>query len=162
VLELACRALKLANPADGIDNLKVQKAQPDPFTADEVEIILSKALELEGEDVRDWFEFAFFAGMRVSEQIALPWSAVDLRLGTAAVRGAVVMGKAKDRTKTHTERTVELNDRALAVIQRQRAKTALQPHGRVFATFGRKAFGSASARLRLIFSASSNSFRAGP
>ena len=139
VLELACRALKLANPCDGIDNLKVQKAQPDPFTADEVEIILAKALELEGEDVRDWFEFAFFAGMRVSEQIALPWSAVDLRLGTAAVRGAVVMGKAKDRTKTHTERTVELNDRALAVIQRQRAKTQMQPHGRVFATFGQPA-----------------------
>jgi integrase len=46
------------------------------------------------------------------------------------------MAKDKERTKTHRERTVELNDRAAAAIERQRARTQLQPHGRVFATAG--------------------------
>ena len=36
----------------------------------------------------NWFEFAFFAGMRTSEQIALQWTNVDLRTHTAVVKQA--------------------------------------------------------------------------
>jgi len=132
VLALACSTLKLSDPTEGIDNLKVQKPDPDPFTLEEVEIILTKLRELEGEAMADWFEFAFFAGLRSSEQVALPWADVDLRTMTVIVRGAQVMGKAKDRTKTHRERVVELNDRAAAVLVRQRARTQAQRHGKVF------------------------------
>lgn len=136
VLGLACKSLKIPDPTEGIDNLKTQKPPPDPFTAEETEIVLAKIRELEGDEAHDWFEFAFFAGLRVSEQIALPWADVDLRAKTIVVRGAVVLGKAKDSTKTHVERTVELNDRAAGVIERQRARTQMQRHGRVFATIG--------------------------
>jgi len=44
------------------------------------------------------------------------------------------MAKDKDRTKTYVERQVELNSRAAAVIDRQKARTMAQPHGLVFAT----------------------------
>lgn len=76
-----------------------------------------------GEDYRDYFEFSIFAGLRASEQIALMWADVDLRAGRMLVHRSRVMGQDKERTKTHVEREVELNARALAVLQRQRART---------------------------------------
>lgn len=127
VFELACKAdPHLRNPTDGIDNLKVQKAQPDPFEPAEVEAFLAVLREKHGEQYADYFEFACFAGLRPSEQIALLWQDVDLRSGTVKVRRARVMAKDKERTKTTYEREVELNARALAVIERQRARTQLQ------------------------------------
>jgi len=79
----------------------------------------------------DYFEFAFFAGLRPSEQIALLWGDVDLRSQVITIRRARVLKREKDRTKTHRSRTVELNDRAAAVIERQRARTQLAG-GKVF------------------------------
>lgn len=112
------------NPCSPIKNQKTQKAMPDPFTAEEVEVVLG-ALRKRGEEIADYFEFAFFAGLRVSEQIALLWQDADLRAGTIVVRRARVEGVDKERTKTNVERTVELNDRALAVLMRQKARTYL-------------------------------------
>ncbi|MHB8982539.1 Arm DNA-binding domain-containing protein [Thiobacillus sp.] len=127
VFELACKAdPHLRNPTDGIDNLKVQKAQPDPFDPEEVEVILAALRERFGDEYADYFEFACFAGPRPSEQIALLWQDVDLRSGVVKVRRARVMAKDKERTKTAYEREVELNARALAVIERQRARTQLK------------------------------------
>ncbi len=127
VFELACKSdPHLRNPTDGIDNLKVQKAQPDPFDPEEVEVILAALRERFGDEYADYFEFACFAGPRPSEQIALLWQDVDLRSGVVKVRRARVMAKDKERTKTAYEREVELNARALAVIERQRARTQLK------------------------------------
>lgn len=126
VFKLICRAPGAGpNPCDGIDNLKVQRAAPDPFTYDEVEIALARVETMQGDAWRDWFEFAAFAGLRTSEQIALRWNDVDLRTMTIIVRRAKVLRETKARTKTHVERTVELNTRAAAVIERQRARTQL-------------------------------------
>ena len=127
VFELACKSdPHLRNPTDGIDNLKVQKAQPDPFEPEEVEVILAALRERFGDEYADYFEFACFAGPRPSEQIALLWQDVDLRSSVVKVRRARVMAKDKERTKTAYEREVELNARALAVIERQRARTQLK------------------------------------
>lgn len=125
VFELICKADRhLRNPVDGIENLKVQTAPPDPFSAEEVEAILV-AVRKRGEAEADYFEFAFFAGLRPSEQIALLWRDVDLRSGIVKVRRARVLAKDKERTKTAHEREVELNARAAAVLERQRARTQL-------------------------------------
>lgn len=137
VFELACKPpSQIADPTIGITNLRVQRKPPDPFAPDEVEIVLEHITRLEGAEMADWFEFAFFAGLRTSEQIALRWVNVDLRTLTIIVKEARVMGEDKDTTKTFVERSVELNDRAAKALERQRARTQLQPHGRVFATAG--------------------------
>lgn len=124
VLTLASKALKIPNPAAPIENLKVQSPPPDPFTEKEVEAILT-TLRKDSDVMADYFEFAFFAGLRSSEQIALLWSDVDLVESTVAVRRARVLSRDKDRTKTHVERIVELNTRARGVIDRQRPRTQL-------------------------------------
>lgn len=124
VFELVCKPPStLANPTDGIDNLKTQKAKPDPFSPQEVEVILATIRRNWGEEFHDYFEFSMFAGLRASEQIALLWQDVNLQKGHVLVHRARVMGREKERTKTHVEREVELNARALKAIQRQQART---------------------------------------
>jgi integrase len=113
VFGLICRPpSQLANPTEGIDNLKNQKAEPDPFEPEEVEKILSVMRAKEGDELADYFEFSFFTGLRPSEQVALCWADVDLKAKTVMVRRVRVLAKDKDRTKTHVARVVELNDRA--------------------------------------------------
>ena len=126
VFALACKAdPHLQDPTEGIDNLKIQSGNPDPFAPDEIEVILHTLKEKYGETYADYFEFACYAGLRPSEQIALLWQDVDLRSGTIKVRRARVLAKDKERTKTTYEREVELNAKAEAVIERQRARTQL-------------------------------------
>lgn len=125
VFELVCRSQRgVRNPTDGIKNLRTQAGNPDPFTIDEVEAILLR-LRKRSLELADYFEFAFFAGLRTSEQIALLWQDVDLRQGTIRIHRARVLAEEKDRTKTLLERTVELNARARAVIKRQEARSRL-------------------------------------
>lgn len=96
---------------------KVPKAKPDPFSLAEIEVVLAKMRHELG---RNFYEFAFFTGLRPSEQIALRWAHIDLRAGTMLVQSAITRSKEKG-TKTGDERLVELNARAQAAIQRQRA-----------------------------------------
>ncbi|KRC30656.1 integrase [Acidovorax sp. Root217] len=127
VFELICKPpSRVQDPTEGIANQKTQKAKPDPFAPDEVDLILRELAKRYGAEVADYFEFSFFAGLRASEQIALRWDDVDLRQRTVLVWRTRVMTQDKERTKTNVERTVELNTRAAAVIQRQRARTAIR------------------------------------
>lgn len=127
VFEMICKPPStLRNPVEGIENQKTQGAGPDPFAPEEVEVILAKIRELEGDEAADYFEFSFFAGLRPSEQIALLWADVDLRTGSILVHRTRVLAEDKARTKTHKRRMVELNHRASAVLQRQRARTQVK------------------------------------
>ena len=128
VFELLCKSAGApANPCLGIENLKIQKPKPDPFTLSEVDAALDhiRKDEREGAAMADYYEFAAFAGLRPSEQIALRWEDVDLLKNEVKVHRARVMSRDKARTKTVVERVVELNSRAAAVLDRQRPRTQL-------------------------------------
>lgn len=122
VLEYGHKA-KLLKEAlhEHIELRKPPKAKPDPFTLAEVDVLLSKIKEPAGVN---FYEFAFFSGLRPSEQIALQWKHVDLRAGTMLVQRAITRSKEKD-TKTGEERTVELTARARGALERQRAVSQL-------------------------------------
>ena len=104
------------NPAQHLANAKVQKEPPDPFTLEEAEAILGY---LKNEPVfHNYFELAFFSGMRTSELIALTWQDIDFQRQCVRVNKASVAGKLKS-TKTHSYRDIELNSRALEALRRQ-------------------------------------------
>lgn len=113
------------SPLDRIRNAKVQKEPPDPFSLDEAESIIADLRKHAGDTVGDYFEFAFFSGLRASEQIALEWKDYDRKRGLLRVARARVWGKDKKTTKTHKPRDLELLERATAALQRQRARTEL-------------------------------------
>lgn len=69
-------------------------------------------------------EFRFFTGLLPSEQIALLVSDCDLTHGKINITKARVMARDKDRTKTSTDRLIELCPRALEVLKRHLALRA--------------------------------------
>lgn len=120
-----------ANPCDGIAFLELPEPEPDPYELAEVELILSKMRERWGEEMHDYFEFAFFSGLRPSEQIEVRWAEdVDLLARTVRIQRARVENTVKD-TKTYYNRTLELHSRAYAALVRQKARTYLE-HGYVW------------------------------
>lgn len=130
VLEYGYKAKILAEPLhESIEMRRRQKPEPDPFTLDEVEVLLGK---MKAEAARNYFEFAFFSGLRPSELIALTWAKVDLRSGTVMVDSALTRGRVKG-TKTSEVRKVELPSRARDALERQR-KVSQLAGGRVFLT----------------------------
>lgn len=130
VLEYGHKAKILAEPLhESIEMRRRQKPEPDPFTLDEVEVLLGK---MKAVAARNYFEFAFFSGLRPSELIALTWSKVDLRSGTVMVDSALTRGRVKG-TKTSEIRKVELPGRARDALERQRTVSQLAG-GRVFLT----------------------------
>lgn len=120
------------NPATVVKRAKYQKPVPDPFSAEEREKIIAKMAERHPGQAANLLEFWFWTGLRTSELFGLSWDNVDLASGTMLIAGAVVRGEEKDSTKTDVARTVRLNSRALAVIQRQRQHTQMAADGRVF------------------------------
>jgi integrase len=120
------------NPADAIKNAKVQKEPPDPFEIAEVELILNHMRAKYPEQAVNYYEFAFFTGLRPEEQIALKWSEVDFNKRLARIKRVRTASEDSERTKTHSIRDVELNSRALAALNRQKAYTMLKEDGYVF------------------------------
>src|SRR5262249_52321344 len=104
------------SPVDTVHNAKVQKESPDPFSLDEAEAVIANVRKKAGDVVADYFEFAFFTGLRASEQIALEWADFDRRRGLLRVSRARVWGIDKPTTKTHHARELELLERAVAVL----------------------------------------------
>lgn len=112
------------NPTDRIKNQKFQKPEPDPFTQDEVSDILAFMSKNYNEQIYNYFEFAFYTGLRSpNEIIALQWQDVEENLAT--IRRGKVLGKLKE-TKTYQTRTIELNDRAINALTRQKKHTFLK------------------------------------
>lgn len=120
------------NPVGSIKRAKYQKPVPDPFSAEEREKIITKMNERHPGQVANMVEFWFWTGMRTGEMFGLSWRNVDLASGTVLVTETVVRGEEKDSTKTGVARTVRLNSRALAALQRQRQHTQMAEDGRVF------------------------------
>lgn len=113
------------NPIETVKNVPVQKEPPDPFSLDEANAIIADLRAHAGEVVADYFEFAFFAGPRASEQIALEWRDSDRKRGLLRVSRARVWGKDKRTTKTNRSRDLELLERAADALRRQRGRTEL-------------------------------------
>jgi integrase len=94
-----------------IDSRRGQKTPPDPLESDEMELVLDHIQRKYHPQWHNYFETAFFSGLRPSEQIALQWPKVDFRLQQTRIDTARVRTLDKD-TKTHSVRDIDLQTRA--------------------------------------------------
>jgi integrase len=125
VFDLAVADKAIAdNPARAVEFRKFQRHAPDPFALDEIDAILPALAARWGPEVADYYEFAFFTGLRPNEQIELQWADIDFPRGQARVHRGRVRQVAR-ATKTYVGRDIEIQSRALAVLDRQRARTQL-------------------------------------
>lgn len=115
------------SPMLGIENASVTKKKPDPLSVEERDLVLAEMRKRY--DVRVWayFAFMFSTGMRVEEAIALRWSDIDERRGTARVqRVRTFKGSERDGSKTHAERDVILTPAALEALSVMKPFTKLK------------------------------------
>ncbi|MEW8410625.1 MAG: tyrosine-type recombinase/integrase [Candidatus Thiodiazotropha sp.] len=114
------------NPLDKIKVSKlVSRSQAktdymvDPFTEDEIKAVLAVAKEYDPR-IRNLLQFAFYTGLRTSEQFGLKWGDIDWRNEIVRVQRAVVERKLKEtKTKAGT-RDVILLPAALEALQDQK------------------------------------------
>ncbi len=133
VFALAARDLRIPNPADGIENARVQKKKPDPFTLEQVEGILADMEAHYDPRIVAYYEYAFFTGERPEEQIAQRWTDIDYGHGQARVERAKSFRGEVKPIKTYQERDVDLVDRALLALERMKPFTFLKrPDGFIF------------------------------
>ena len=107
------------NPLERIKNLPVSPREPEPFIRMEIEKILS---QLEGQE-RNFFQFAFWSGLRTSELIALSWQDIDFENNRFYVRQAKVNGFLKGTKTSAGYRTVTLQPEAKQALLNQLAYT---------------------------------------
>ncbi|WP_407932588.1 tyrosine-type recombinase/integrase [Castellaniella denitrificans] len=131
---------------------KHQAPGPDPLEVDEVMTVLDHLAAAYHPVWRNYFEVAFFTGLRPSEMIATRWPSVDFRREQLRVSAARVRATDKD-TKTHAIRHVDLQTLALCALRRQRELTESKT-GLVFLnpSTGRK-FADTAAPLQVWYDA---------
>ena len=83
------------NPFRGIKHLKTIKPQIEPFTLDEVMLIINNVRE----DFKDYYTVRFFTGMKIGEIDGLKWQYVDFDKRQICIREALVKGYV-EQTKT--------------------------------------------------------------
>jgi integrase len=103
------------NPMKRVKRLKHQTQEVQPFTPEEREKILAALPE---GYARDFYEFAFWTGLRTGEQIGLRWDNVDLEKKVIFIRESIVKGREAGTKTKGSNRTHELAEPALAVLKR--------------------------------------------
>lgn len=129
-LALRDRAIQF-NPVEGIENGKHQQPEADPLLIEEMEMFLKWVERTQHPMWLNYFEYAFFSGLRPSEQIALCWDSVDFNRGYARIERSKIKNKIRKHTKTYKVRDVEFNARSKAALMRQKQWTFLKG-GEVF------------------------------
>jgi len=104
-----------SNPINRTKSFKNIKKEPEPFNHNEREEILS---QMAGQ-IRNFFEFAFWTGLRTSELLALRRCDIDLDRKVIFVRKAVVDGYEKETKTLSSARTHQLHKTALKVLKEQ-------------------------------------------
>jgi integrase len=109
-------------PYTAIKNLQVARTEVDPFTLQEVKLILDSVRP----DYRDYFGVRFFTGLRTAEVDGLKWRYVDFERREILVRESYVAGVQEENTKTpESKREVRMSKPVLEAMGRQRQATGL-------------------------------------
>jgi integrase len=109
-----------ANPARGIKfPPKARKAKPAMIAGDS----LSKLLKQLDQPYRTMVQIIAATGLRVGELLALRWGALDLDIGTLAVRESVYEGQHQGPKTERARRTIPLGSHAVAALTAQRERT---------------------------------------
>lgn len=89
ILNEAADRYEFTSPYRGVKSLKIQKVDVEPFTIEEVQLILNNVRK----DFKNYFTVRFFTGMRTGEIDGLQWKYVDLSRRQILIRETVVDGE---------------------------------------------------------------------
>ncbi|MGA1861886.1 tyrosine-type recombinase/integrase [Deferribacter thermophilus] len=106
--------------------LKNEKVDIDPFTVEEVKLILDY-MQKKYPHLHLFFAIGFFTGMRLSEIIAMKWKKFDFNRNIYLVDTVIVKGEEKNKTKTiESHREIILPDVLLPFVKNHKQYTFLK------------------------------------
>ncbi len=103
----------------GIKSLKVPRTDVEPFTLDEVMLIIDNVRE----DYRPYYTVRFFTGMRTSEVDGLKWKYVDLDNRQILIREALVKGKMVPTKNDGSVREISMSEPVFKALKKQKEST---------------------------------------
>jgi integrase len=120
MLNEAAELHDFVSPVLTLKPLKMRKTDVEPFTLDEVQLLLRTVRA----DYHDYFVVRFFTGMRTGEAHGLKWKYVDFAKRQILIRETFVLGE-DEYTKTDgSQREIQMNQVVFEALQRQHAATA--------------------------------------
>ena len=106
ILNEAANRYDFSSPYHGIKSLKVKKVDVEPFTIDEVKLILKEARD----DYKNYITVRFFTGLRSSEINGLQWKYVDFERRQILIRHAWVGPELIYTNNDGSFRTIEMSE----------------------------------------------------
>ncbi|MGM7448922.1 UNVERIFIED_ORG: integrase [Idiomarina abyssalis] len=119
ILNEAANRCNFSSPYQGIKSLKVARTDVEPFSIDEVRLIIEKVRP----DFRDYYTVRFFTGMRTAEIDGLQWDAVDFERRQIMVRSTIVNGEIQSTKTDGSFRAIEMSQLVLDALKRQQKAT---------------------------------------
>jgi len=119
ILGEAANRYEFTSPYQGIKSLKVPRSDVEPFSLEEVRLILDTVRE----DFRNYYTVRFFTGLRTGEIDGLPWDCVDFKRRQILVRQALVKGEIEQTKTDGSYRHVEMSQLVVDALEDQKKAT---------------------------------------
>lgn len=119
ILEEAANRFDIPNPYRGVKSLPVPKSDVEPFTLEEVRLIVENVRK----DFRNYYTVRFFTGLRTGEIDGLMWSYVDFSRRQILVRETVVKGQPGKPKTDGSHREVQMSEPVYQALLEQHKAT---------------------------------------
>ncbi|MDC9725360.1 MAG: DUF3596 domain-containing protein [Gammaproteobacteria bacterium] len=119
ILNEAANRYDFSSPYHGIKSLKLPKTDVEPFTIDEVQLILKTVRP----DFKLYYLVRFFTGMRTSEIDGLQWQYIDFERRQILIREALVRGELVYTKNDGSFRAIDMSQMVFDALQEQKKVT---------------------------------------
>ncbi|RUO69608.1 tyrosine-type recombinase/integrase [Idiomarina ramblicola] len=119
ILNEAANRYNFSSPYQGIKSLKVPRTDVEPFSIEEVRLII----ETVRADFRDYYTVRFFTGMRTAEIDGLQWDAVDFERRQIMVRSTIVNGEIQSTKNDGSFRAIDMSQLVFDALKSQHDAT---------------------------------------
>lgn len=118
-MRAASEQYSIPNPFTGIKALKIPRSHVEPFTLEEVRLILENVRE----DFHNYYTVRFFTGMRPGEIDGLKWQFVDFERRQILVRETWVKGRVEYTKTEGSQREIDMSTPVYEALLDQRKTT---------------------------------------
>ncbi|OIR16842.1 tyrosine recombinase XerC [mine drainage metagenome] len=115
IINEAADRFNFRTPFQNIKQLKVKRTDVDPFTLDEVKLILATIRP----DFKSYYTVRFFTGMRTGEVDGLKWKYVDFEKRLILVRETIVLGEDEYTKNDSSQRDIQMSQVVYDALKEQ-------------------------------------------
>ncbi len=119
IFDEASERYSFVSPYKNIKLLNVPKSDIQPFTTEEILLILENVRE----DFRDYFTVRFFTGLRTGELDGLKWRYVDFDNRLIYIRETLVCGQEEYTKNDFSQRDVQMNEPVFQALKSMQQRT---------------------------------------